>query len=91
MEDSLQQELAPPASVAHRQEPTAWSPESQASDVTHKELEAQKRRDEINEYAIPYICGGKTNLLKHASSAEVSELVYYKNCALCTDSKSLLL
>lgn len=46
--DSLQQELAPPASAAHRQEPTAWSPSSQASDVTHKELEAKAQEEKFD-------------------------------------------
>lgn len=46
--DSLQQELAPPASAAHRQEPTAWSPSSQASDVTHKELEAKAQEEKLD-------------------------------------------
>ena len=41
--DNLQQEHAPRASVAHRQEPTAWSPASQASGVTHKELEVTEK------------------------------------------------
>lgn len=36
--DSLRQEHAPPASAAHRQVPTAWSPASQDSDVKCKQL-----------------------------------------------------
>lgn len=41
-EDILQQTLAPPASVAYRQEPAAWSPESYASNFTCEKLEEIK-------------------------------------------------
>lgn len=46
-EGSLQQTLAPPASVAYRQEPEAWSPGSDASNFTCEKLEEIK--DEVTQ------------------------------------------
>lgn len=44
---SLQQTLAPPASVAYRQEPAAWSPGSDASNFTCEKLE--ERKDKVTQ------------------------------------------
>lgn len=41
-EGNLQQTLAPPASVAYRQEPAAWSTGSDASNFTCEKLEEIK-------------------------------------------------